>query len=317
MGKSGGGGGGSSGSVTWPPYFMDWHDGMLGESLSLSTTMVAVMNNALTSGGGNPFTGVVAYDPTTFLTSMATAIDNELVAVAAIVPATEYSQNLALAKVALEAYVFSTTELAAAETAFNAVIDADYNNAALPRFQRGMQDINAVISSSYVTGAALLSAEVVRKKAQFSSELRLQSYREKTTALQNVTGQIVQRAQAINSLTHQLINTKVETLRIAIVGYGEQTKENSRIDEMEAKWDMDVFIHGGQVLASGQGGIGTGTGIKATPMQSALGGALSGAAAGGMAGYGIASATGIAATGPIGWGIGIGALLGGAMGLFG
>jgi hypothetical protein len=314
MGKSGGGGGGSSGSVTWPTYFMQWHEALLGSDPSYVTTGGAIDSAAQS----NPFTGLLAYDPTATIANMQTLIGAHHTAISTIVPATEYSDAMSAAKTAVEAYAHSTTELAAAEVAFNAVIDADYNNSALPRFQRGMQDINAVISSSFTTGAALLSAEVTRKKAQFSSELRLQSYREKTSAILSGADKIVARIAAIQQLTLTIINAEIETGRLQIVAMKEYSEATMKIEEAESKWVLDVLTSGSHILAAGQGGVGIGT-AKATPLQSALGGALSGAAAGGMAGYGIAAATaapGAAiALGPIGWGIGIGALLGGAIGL--
>jgi hypothetical protein len=97
----------------------------------------------------------------------------------------------------------------------------------------------------------------------------------------------------------------IEKERLAMIAENAQHEEDVRIDEANAKWDLDVFQHGANVLA----GIAGGTHSTSSPSygrsagMNALGGALSGAAAGAMIGSavpGIGTAVGA----------GVGALLG-------
>lgn len=78
----------------------------------------------------------------------------------------------------------------------------------------------------------------------------------------------------------------IEKDRLGIIAEDEQSKENLRIDQENAKWDLDVWQHGSNAIASIGGGTATpGTGnYGRTGTVNALGGALSGAATGAMIG---------------------------------
>ena len=100
----------------------------------------------------------------------------------------------------------------------------------------------------------------------------------------------------------------IEGKRIKIVAKKEEADMNLDIDESAATWDLNVFQHGANLLASIGGGVHMPNERKKNAIGSALGGALSGAAAGAM--YG---ATKGAVVGS-GWGAVIGAVLGAAVG---
>lgn len=301
----GGGGGGSSGKVSWPKYFEDWHSGFLGSTETLGTDVVDALNAAIAH---SPFTGVTAYDPDTDLATVDTKVTNLFTVAEALDPAADWATYIALVETEIDDHLGSETALAAAEDAFNNAADADYTNSILPKFQRGMQDVNAVMSSAYVVGTALLGAELIRRKAAFSAEIRLQSSRDRSNAILKGMASLISLANSDHDYLRNVVGTLIEAKRIKYVAKKEQIDQDMRIDEADAKWDLEMLTYGGNLLAAGQGGV-SNTATKATPVQSALGGALSGASMGGMA----AAAMG----GPVGWGVGIGAVLGGAMGLFG
>lgn len=288
-----GGGGGTQGSVRWPTYFETWHGQLIDDAQTdeLNSSMVAEMNTAL-GVGGNPFTDAVAYNPSTAITAMQANIDSWQTTLSAISPSTMWHDNMVVAKAAYDDHVFSTTKIAAAETAFNNILDAEYADSDLPRFQRGMQDLNAVMSSAYVTGKALMDAKIVLKKAQFSAELRLQSYKDETNFVAQSAGPVNQFYIGFNDLFHRVLTTQLEVRRYEIVAQKEATDQNLKIEEAEATWGMDVFLKGANVLAAGQGGVTHPTAKAASMLQSALGGAMSGAAAGIMAGAPWAAETG-------------------------
>jgi hypothetical protein len=52
------------------------------------------------------------------------------------------------------------------------LLDDDIEETSLPRFQLGLRDINAVMSSSFVTGKALIESAKVKSLAKFDAELR-------------------------------------------------------------------------------------------------------------------------------------------------
>ena len=94
----------------------------------------------------------------------------------------------------------------------------------------------------------------------------------------------------------------IEAYRIKMVAKKEENAEDISIDEADAKWDLEVFQHGANVLAGIGGGV-SGTDKRPSLAQSVIGGAMSGAAAGAMVG---------GPTGAI-----VGGILGAASGLLG
>ena len=119
---------------------------------------------------------------------------------------------------------------------------------------------------------------------------------------QSMLDNILKQVELNQSLSHQTI----EASRIGIVALKEQADQDFNIIDLDARWDMDVYQYGANLL----GGISGGT-VKAggdagmSKGQSALGGALSGAAMGAQIGGGNP------------WAIGAGALIGGIGGLLG
>jgi hypothetical protein len=101
----------------------------------------------------------------------------------------------------------------------------------------------------------------------------------------------------------------VEAMRIKIVAKKEEADQNAVIDEEDAKWDLEVFQYGSNVMAAISGGTSMGSMKGTSKAASVLGGAMTGAAGGAM----VAGATYGSAAGP--YGAAIGAVLGAAVGL--
>lgn len=398
----GGGGGGSSGKVDYPTYLKKIHADWLADDAAadgtsitaLSADMATVMDAAI---GASPFAGQTAYNPTTLCTNMtaaATEFDDLVDLISSVTDWQNYYNTVfanasftvtssftvtpisatpvSVTPITMDLEPSDPEELIQAQvTAFNNSVDAEIESSALPRFQRGMQDVNAVVSSSFVLGESLIEAEGERRKAQFESDLRMQAWKDKwlmdTQKLQlefeveklnqglsleadrtnqqldfeaaKITQQLTFEAdrltQQVEFESEKLISQAayqgidqiirlvmakldykkaassaiIESQRLSIVAFKEQADQNLRIDESDAKWDLEVFQHGGNLIASIAGATAVNM-QKSSPLQSAMGGALSGMAAGAMAGS-IIPGVGTAI------GAGLGGLMGLAGGLFG
>jgi len=267
-----GGGGGGAGEVSYPGYMEDYFSDMTiglgaGGGETMTINMVEAMNIA--QAGASPYGSAVAYDPDTEVDAMTDSIDDFAALIAATLVddavddvVTEYSEDLADR---LEAEV-------------------------LPRFRSGMRDINAVVSSAFVLGQAIIEASQTRQVTGFSSAAHLKV--------------IDLRLEFQKALTHYTI----EANRIKIVAKKEENESNLEIEEADASWDLEVFQHGVNMLASIGGGVGMPDKKKRSKAASAIGGALTGAAAGAMVGASYGS-------GYPGVGTAIGAVLGAAAGL--
>jgi hypothetical protein len=168
----------------------------------------------------------------------------------------------------------------------------------IPRFEAGMRDIGAVVSSAFPIGKSIidktvvdqtakLAADIALQTGKYSGELRLQLAK---FAADMHTKMFNESAIAIVQLKlqyqYQLSALTIEANRLKIVAKKEETDTNLKIEEADATWDLEMFKYGSNVLGSIAGtavnqgsNLHTGSGVG-----SAIGGALSGAAAGAMLG---------------------------------
>lgn len=298
------GGGGSSGQVGYPAYVESIHEDWLWAGAdTINASVTEVMNDAL---GASPYAAAVAFDPDADIASYIAAVGNFTATVTALMGNMEL--NPSVPTEVSEADI--TTDVANLEAQLRTLKNDRLTGTVLPRFEAGMRDINAVVSSAFVIGRATIEAdadaEVTQEAARHGSKLRI--------AVKATDGQVgelnLKKAELINKayqvdadfekLAAQLM---VEAYRIKIVAKKEEIDANQEHDVADAKWDLEVFQYGANVMASVAGGTSYPTGKKNVAM-SAIGGALSGAAAG--------AATGAMMTGPY---APIGAAIGGLLGL--
>jgi hypothetical protein len=312
-----GGGGGISGAVSWPLYLEQIHEDWLdlavtGPKATIETSVTDVMNDAL---GASPFSGANAYDPTTPIAAM----DLSIVNLSSMATGMDYQVEWA----SIMSLIDSNPSIAAEIAAFEAEVDANISNVILPRFQRGMQNINAVYSSSFVLGEALIESQATIQKARFASELR-------KAFIFNGLASLIDMWKFQYEYYRVVEHYSLEKDRMKIVALKEQRDQDIQLDESDAKWDLEVFAHGANVMAGISGGTTHSQGQKASRAASAIGGALSGASVGYAAGAAYGSyvaasaatsaaagassgaATGAASTGPYApIGAAVGAIIGG------
>lgn len=283
LGGGGSGGGGSSGSITNEPYLSEWHADLLGDSSSAGGTgiyynLVLTMNEYWAA---NPYVDLVAHSADSFVTDIG-VVTNTLYNLAAVLnPVTDWQGYVAYVTSELDAHVLGDTNVEAAEAAYNDVLNAEYENVTLPRFQRGMQDANAVMSSAFVIGEALLEAELTRRKAAYSADLRLQNYKTRIEATISGLDNLVKLAGVEREFLKGSVATYVDARRIAYVAKKEEIDRNVELDTAEAKWDIDAYSYAGNFLAASHGGTSSaGNASRPSFAQSVLGGALSGASMG-------------------------------------
>lgn len=278
----GGGGGGGSGAVSHSAYLEaihgNWLDG--GGVDTLTNSVTDIMEAAI---GNSPFTGATAYDPDADLLEMTTSADNFQDLVDMLSNGTTLDT--------LISDILDHTRIDDSVTEYAADFDARLISEVLPRFERGMQDINAVVSSAFVIGRALIEENQDRQVAKYSADLHMKAFSEDAI-------RIIQLKLEYQKMATQLL---AETRRIKIVAKGEENTTNVKYDEEDALWDLEVFQYGGNLLGAIGGGVLSPKAKEPSKTQSVLGGAMAGAAAGAMVG------------GP--YGAAIGGVLGAAAGL--
>jgi hypothetical protein len=322
----GSGGGSSSGEIDYPDYMKHRHQYWLDR---MSTLI------ANTTSGASPFATATAYNPDSAVTYMLSAACNFETAVDDMEATTDFANAITNAITRFDALAETPTwvdpspaaadEISADVDAFESVQDDHIENDILPRFKAGMRDINAVQTSSFVLGQAYIEASGSRDVAKYQGDLRTKAYLLKdelmaksaiaensfnlqleTDRRRNITEMnhdilqyMIQKIQFSQAVAHYLI----EVRRMQIVAKKEQSDVNLLLDEQDAKWDLEAYQYGANMLGSIGGGTVTNSMSKASKISSALGGALSGAAAGTMVGSavpGIGTAVGAAVGGIVG-----------------
>lgn len=299
---SGGGGGGGSGAVSYPGYMQtihsDWLDNTGVDTISSSIT--DVMDTAL---GNSPWTGAVAYDPDTDISDYETAIAAFAAILAALDPEGDWDDLYDQANASITPV--AEADIAADVTAFSNKIDDEITTKVLPRFQTGMRDINAVVSSAFVIGEAVIEGFRNREVAKHSSGIRVAILSQNQQLLITATGQMVDLFTKGVNWNLSYTQAVVEAKRIKIVAKKEETDMNFRLDESDALWDLEVFQYGANLLGSIGGGVVDPNTKKPSTGASMLGGAMSGAATGAIIGStvpGIGTAVGALAGGILGAG---------------
>lgn len=176
------------------------------------------------------------------------------------------------------------------ETLFEQILDQSINSAAInnlvsahatelsddiienadPRFVTGMRDINSVISSSFVVGRGMMETARTKALSKYDAELR---YRMLPIAAERWT-----RHLAWNS---DVIRVYAEIMKLYFAGKMDITKLNYEMAAKDALWPFTVldFMRAG--LGALTGAQKTTTDVAGTSTtQSAIGGAMVGAAAG-------------------------------------
>lgn len=300
--KGGSSGGGSSGKVDFPDYMKTWHGQALDHG-GLDTVLSSVTDVMNAAFGNSPFTGENAYDPDADITVYEAAIADFDVIIAGIDEPVDWAVLYDQAVTSIDGV--SEAEITADVAAFAAEQDDQLITVVLPRFESGMRDIGAVVSSAFAIGKSNIEGFRDRDVARHSSKIRLAVIADRGRLYLEGTSQMMRFLQAKYSWEESYMRTVIDAKRIKIVAKKEETDSNLKIDEADALWDFGVFRYGGNLLSSISGSaVSEDEKTRSSVLPSAIGGTLSGAVAGAMI------------TGGNPMGAVVGGVLGAAAGLF-
>ena len=284
MGSSGGGGGGgdSTNTIRYAPYIENIHKSFLNDTHSI----VAQVR------GNNPYNSFneVSVDVGFFGTGYVLASFPALFDL--------YGKFVAGLDVeALWAEVLKSTsdspQIDALVAAESALLDDELDRSILPKYMTGMRDINAVMSSSFVLGKALLYDSKQKVVSKFSAELK---WKMVSMAQDRWKAHLAWNTEAVTSyakLFDLYFSSKNNIGRLNFEGLAKK-----------ALWSLDVMDYERANLGALQGATKTTSNASSGSSGSGvLGGAMSGAAAGAMIGSAVP-----------GIGTAVGAIAGGVMG---
>ena len=271
---------GNAGTVDFPSYMKDVHNDWLDHTgVDNVTSSVVDRINAATS----PYSGVTPNNPATELN----AIDTAVSAFSSLFIGYNSEVEWEEAITAVEGHMatldlFSDAHIAALVDAFADVQDDQINNVVLPRFQAGLRNVNAVLSSSFVLGQAVIVGMRDRDVAKFQAEVREKLELLRPDFVGKVVDSIMRQDMTKLEMRKLLLHYQMEAQRLRIVAEKEYADGVVAIAVGNAKWPFEVF----QMSANILGSIGGGTAVYGdsakgpSTLQSALAGAISGAALG-------------------------------------
>ena len=278
----GSGGGGGSGRVSHPEYLetihKDWLNNTGDDTIAASESMTALMDIAIDSG--SPFATATAFDPATPLADAWTAVCAFNTVADALANETDWLSAIAAARSEYDDNVVDSTQIDDDVNAMAQQLEDQLTNITIPKLKAGYRDANAVNSSAYPIAEAVVRGMGMRDVAKYATDLRLKNHflraewigRAADTMLSNLM-QRVQFEQAVAQMS-------IEAKRIHIVATKEQTDQDYAFDEADGRWDLEVYQYGANLLAAIGGGTSMPGKERPSKSQSALGGALSGFAAG-------------------------------------
>jgi len=284
----GGGGGGSSGRVDYPDYIKKTHAyWLVGEYATDPSAIIGGVANdmdaAKTSAGGNPYAAAYAYDPTADMEDIESRYEDFNKIVSKLNTELNWSQLADNVESQLTSSVLSDNEIEALVTQFETEQRFNYNRA-VNRFNAGMADINAVTSSAFTVGNALLEDELSRAVANFRSTLSFEVQRQRYNyVLQGIDSMMKAMSLRITA-DHTATHLYGEIKRLKTQFTREQYDMDLDISVKDATWDVMLYQHGANALSAAAGSAVSAAPDKYPNSQVRWAAALSGAGAGAMAG---------------------------------
>lgn len=286
------GGGGQSGQVDYPDYIKRIHGYTLDDDQVdvPSSSVTTLVNSAI---GSSPFSGEVAYDPTTPLGEMTDELTDFAVVVNGLDAETSWLSFMTTAKGFVDTEFSDTDEINAELEAFSDQLRDQLDMVVLPRFRGGMRDINAVMSSSFAIGESVIEASNQRDVNKFLADLRLKLKERKDDIIVRSASKMLEFEISSADVKKALTHYTAEVNRLSIVANKEQIDTDLYIAVQDGKWDLDAIMYIGNMISAVAGAATVREGIDGpSTLKTAMGGALTGAGAGMMLGGPMGAAAG-------------------------
>jgi hypothetical protein len=280
----------------------DWLNNTGADTMGAAQSMVDLMVVAI---GGSPFGAMTAYDPATPLAAMDTAVAALNTLVDALDEEVDWEAKIDAAVAKADAAVYDDAYIDADIAAFGNELDDQIDNIVLPRFQGGLRDVNAVMSSAFVVGEALIEGMRDRDVAKYGTGLREKLHMQRNDFVLKGAEAMLRDMFGRIDLEKIVTHYTMESNRMEIVAGKEKKDTENTISINDGRWDLETYQYGANLLAAIGGGtlIPTGSSSGAdnpSTGQSALGGALAGAAIGSSMGGGWSTIVGGALGGLVG-----------------
>lgn len=301
-GGSSAGGGSGAGEIGYPVYMEDRHKDLL-DDLIPEVDIVRV---------ASPYEDAVSYDPTIKLAEIKLRYDSLAAAVDRLNPKRDLEGFINTASnIAEQQKLLGEGPVAEVVSNFESR-QAITHARVLNRFNGAMADINAVQSSAFVIGQALIESQLQNSVDGVSADLSFRNFHMRAQFMAQVTSEFMSLTSFSIDTNRMLTSLLAEINRVTILAEKEQHDNDLRIDIDDSLWGLRTFAFAGNMLSAISGS--TSLPEFGSPNDSTLGGSnvtpVQGAASGAVAGATIGASTGNP------YGAAAGAVIGGIGGYF-
>lgn len=241
-------------AIEYPGYMQIQHEFWLdGGGTGADTTKglsLAIKNGTTT----NPYTGLTGYNPATDIAKMASAIRVFANTVESLDAHTDYDTYHTAAAAQIDATISPETYIVARTQAHATALDGELNTKVIPRFNAGMRDINAVQTSAFVIGRAIIETDRNDKVDKFMSDMRYQADAKRGDLIQNATAEMVRMYLQKEELQRVCAAFTVEYLRLNIAATSDYKSEEKNIAADLGRWPLEIYKYGANMLAAIGGG---------------------------------------------------------------
>ena len=296
--------------VEYPDYMSQahrwWIDGVTTNWDTAAIVDTGGMTKAIKDAiAANPFTSLTGYDPTTDVTSMTSAITAFDTLINAIDPDNDYIDFANAAKTQIDTmYPVDDTYISARAAAHANILDNELDTKVYPRFEAGMRDINAVMTSAFAIGRAIIETDRNDKVDKFISDMEYQADIKRSDLISAATSEMIRLYLQKLEFERVIMAIGIDKARLAIAAQQDYKTEIKALAGDEGRWELECYKYGANLLAGIGGGTTGSVPVDGNKTARIIGTGLSGASAGAMIGSQIAGESGA------GWG----AMLGGIAG---
>lgn len=175
----------------------------------------------------------------------------------------------------------------------------DLEQETLPRFEAGLRDMNAVLSSSFIIGRSIIESNRTKALSRFSAETKAR-----------LIPVAIERWKAMLDWNRSVFEAYAQLMKFYIAQKMDVENHNYEISSRHKLWEFNALQYWGQALGSTGGSTTTSTELAgSSKVAKVIGSAMSGAGGGAMVGMAFGSSGG-----PIG--AAVGGLVGLASALF-
>lgn len=308
--------GGSAGKISYPEYISIIHSQFLDhDGVDLPTRSITdVYNTAVVN---NPFLGEQAFNPDIELARAQADVAAFKTLAAALDPTANVSASMLAMTGTVDTVMDDTylttpvptvtvddTGLAEDVAAYAAIQNTLMDNTILPPWKAGMHNINAVTSSAFVIGEAIIRAMNQNDIARYATTVRsgitiknnelnagfitqrqdlISKFQiQRNTMILGSTELVMKTLLAKNTIFDSVSARSTGLAQVHIAAKYDEKTFQLEIDENDVKWEIGLFQPVGAFIGAMSAGGGAAGPRRPSRAASIAGGALTGAASGAM-----------------------------------